>query len=174
MKRIVLLVIVLAMTLSLSSKENSPLEFPTHEIYSQFAGEWTMIYANIKDGETLASGRGISTSKLDMRNTILEFRNEFEHKIGKVVSKYVIGFDVQSKGYYLITYSSANEAPIVMFGKYNKDEKNFVFYSNKDTKLDGNIKAVLKKERDDKVVFKSFILLEGKEELFLNVGFVRE
>jgi len=174
MKKLVLFVIFFAVTMSLKSEENRSLEFPTHEIYNQFAGDWTMIYANIKDGKTVASGRGTATSNLVMRNTILEFRNEFDHKIGKVVSKYVIGFDVQSNGYYLITYSSANEAPVLLFGKYNKEEKNFVFYSNKDKKLDGNVKVVLQKEREDKVAFKSFILSEGEEVLFLNVGFVRK
>ena len=75
MKKLVLFLIFIAVTLSLQSEEKRPLEFPTHEIYNQFAGNWTMIYANMKDGKTVASGRGIATSKLEMRNTILEFRN---------------------------------------------------------------------------------------------------
>jgi hypothetical protein len=174
MKKFPIIILFTLLALVANAQEEEKFEFPTHEIYSQFVGEWTMIYANMKDGKTVASGRGESVSSLDLKNTILQFENEFEHKIGIVKTKYIIGYDVLKKKYYLFTYSSANDTPVFMYGEYKPDEKLFEFRNFEGEQKDGDVKVELKVARDDKVTFQSFVMSGGDNVLFLNIGFVRK
>ena len=174
MNKIIILVIFSMFSFILNAQEEEKFEYPTHEIYSQFVGNWTMVYANMKEGKTVSSGRGESVSSLDLKNTILQFENEFEHKIGLVKTKYIIGYDVLEKSYFLFTYSSANDTPVFMYGDYIPEKKAFEFRNYEGEQKDGDVKATLEVAREDKITFQSYVMSNGENELFLNIGYIKK
>ncbi len=184
MKKIVLGLFLLLTTLQVKAQNDWNFDYPTSEVYSQFVGEWTTVYSSQGEAKTVAgekgetisrmNGRGESVSKMNLKNTVVEFETEFQFDISEIITKMVIGYDIIERKYFLISYSSSNEPPAVLYGEYSPKKKMFLFKSYEGEPKENDVIVEFEATREDKLTYKTYVQMKGKSELFLSIGFMKK
>jgi hypothetical protein len=176
MRKTVLILLFMCVLTAYSQEDYSPYYSNTaHKIFENYVGDWNVIYANETGSGLPAGGRGISKSTLMLGKTVLKFENYLNYQLGTIVSHYILGYDKFNKDYYFITYDNGGNIPILLHGKYNKENKSFEFknYKDKPTK-DGDLNITIKFERKDKLLITSLQTANGKQRKVLDMALIKK
>jgi hypothetical protein len=174
MKKIILIAILFT-TVALFAKDTSPYySSPHHKVFEQFLGDWEVIYANRTDKGVPTGGRGEATTQLDLGKTVLNVKSRLGFDLGKVDLSFIIGYDKNFSKYYFISYDNSGETPALFWGEYIAESKLFEFKTYEKYPSEGDIRLVLKLERQDKFTVKSYIRTNGVDKVSTDMAYVKK
>lgn len=174
MKKMIL-VVLLFTTVTLLAKDVSPYySNPHHKIFEKFLGDWNVIYANRTEKGIPTGGRGLATSNLELGGTVLKIDSKLEFDLGEVNSYFLLGYDKNKSKYYFITYDNSGETPAVIWGDYIAESKLFEFKNYDKFPNEGDLRLIIKLERDDKFTVKSYIRTNGADNVSTDMAFIKK
>ncbi len=174
MKKIILIALLFT-TVTLFAKDTSPYySNPHHKVFEQFLGDWEVIYANRTDKGVPTGGRGEATTQLDLGKTVLNIKSKLGFDLGKVDLSFIIGYDKNFSKYYFISYDNSGETPALFWGEYIAESKLFEFKTYEKYPSEGDIRLVLKLERQDKFTVKSYIRTNGVDKVSTDMAYVKK
>lgn len=174
MKKMIL-VVLLFTAVTLLAKDVSPYySSPHHKIFEKFLGDWNVIYANRSEKGIPSGGRGVAVSKLELGETVIKIESKLEFDLGEVNSYFIMGYDKNQSKYYFITYDNSGETPAVVWGEYIAESKLFEFKNYDKFPNEGDLRLIVKLERDDKFTVKSYIRINGVDEVSTDMAFIKK
>ena len=174
MKKLVLILIVL-MTIATVAADKSPYySSPSHKLFEQFLGDWDVIYANRTDKGVPTGGRGEAESVLDLGKTVLKIESKLGFDLGEINLYFIIGYDKNLSKYYFLTYDNSGETPALFWGEYISESKLFEFKTYDKYPSEGDVRLVVKLERNDKFTVKSYIRTNGVDKVSTDMAYIKK
>ena len=144
-----------------------------HDILKELSGNWDVIFAaNAEEATAPAVGRGTAVGKINYDGVLVELEAEMKYQVGEANNKIIIGYDINQKKYYFLTYNSQGRSPALFFGDYNSNKNEYRFLNKENGEVISFITLTF--TREDKFIIRSFVKSNGKDKKTLEIAYIKE
>ena len=174
MKKLILVLLLISAVASLAEEKSPYYSVPSHKVFEKFVGDWDVIYANRTDKGVPSGGRGEAEVELELGKTVLKIKSELDFDLGEVESYFILGFDKNFSKYYFLSYDNSGETPALFWGEYIAESNLFEFKNYDKYPKEGDIRLIIKVEREDKFTVKSYIRTNGKDKVSTDMAYIKK
>jgi hypothetical protein len=174
MKKFVLVLLLFAVGTTLAEEKSPYYSVPSHKVFEKFLGEWDVIYANRTDKGVPSGGRGEAKVELDLGSTVLEINSTLGFDLGDVNLYFILGYDKNFSKYYFLSYDNSGETPALFWGEYIAESNLFEFKNYDKYPSEGDVRLIIKLEREDKFTVKSYIRTNGVDKVSTDMGYIKK
>lgn len=174
MKKLILVLLLFATVASIAGETSPYYSVPSHKVFEQFLGEWDVIYANRTEKGVPSGGRGEAKAELDLGKTVLNVKSKLAFELGDIDLHFVLGYDKHFSKYYFISYDNSGETPALFWGEYIAESNIFEFKNYDKYPSEGDIRLVIKLEREDKFTVKSYLRTNGLDKVSTDMAYIKK